>query len=209
VRPRRAAIERAKGLGREWIEPPVEALQTLYDRARALERERDADALMVLADLVNTWPDGAPDEAVPVVIRGMLRSAALMPDVGPNLDQAFQMYDGIVRRYAAHPDPDVRALVSRATFDRAWVLAQRERFDEAIAACTEALEYLGDATDPKGRVRIAVTLNWRAEWQEAAGRGDAAAADRRALLEHFAAGESAEIDGQLDAARAALGLAGT
>jgi hypothetical protein len=86
-----------------------------------------------------------------------------MPGLGPNLDQAFQMYGEIVRRYGAH-------------------------------------------SDPGGRATIAATLNWRAEWQEAAGRGNEAAADRRALLERFADGESAQIDGQLDAA---LGLAGT
>jgi tetratricopeptide (TPR) repeat protein len=61
----RAAVERAKALGREWLEPPPEAMQAHYDRACALEDEgRTADALTVLADLVNAWPDGPPEEAV-------------------------------------------------------------------------------------------------------------------------------------------------
>jgi tetratricopeptide (TPR) repeat protein len=201
----RAPLERAKALGGEWVEPPVEAMAGLRDRAYALEEEgRYEEALLLVADLVNAWPDGPPDAAVTIVIEGMLRSASLSLRLGPNLETALQMYDEVVRRYGAHERPEVRVLVARSTFDKAYVLGHEGRLDEAIAACTDALEYLGDATDPEGRAGIASTLNWRAHWREAAGHGDEAAADLRALLERFPEGESAEIDGQLASARAAL-----
>src|SRR3954453_15234186 len=196
------AFQQAVTLGGPLAQPTEEVMSQLYDEALALADEgRHAEALSVLADLLNPWPDGPPEEAVDIAVAAMLRAAEYASQVGASAEAMLQMYDELIRRYGDRADADVRWNVAVAMFEKAKVLGDTERVDAAIETCTEALAYVGEAEGSSFDALIVAGLNCPPNPLAFPGRDEAAEADFRAVLDRYAEGESAEIDRHISFAR--------
>jgi tetratricopeptide (TPR) repeat protein len=173
-----AAFGQAAELGGDFAKPSPDAMRDMYEQACSLTNDgRHPEALLVLADLINPWPDGPPEDVLDIVVVAMLDAAELAGTVGENPGASLELYDEVIRRYGDRTDPWVRASVASAMLGRAEALGGTAGPEAAIRACTEVLAYLGEAADPEGKVQIAAALNDRAFWLAGAGRGEAAAAD--------------------------------
>jgi tetratricopeptide (TPR) repeat protein len=182
-----AAFEQAEALDGEFARPDRVAMLGAYHRALArLDEKHYADALQELTDVMNPWPDGAPDDSVDVFVSAMVLAGDIAVKAATETSGAGLIYDDVIHRYGAHGSPHVRANVALAMLGRAAILGEDGDPEAAVTGCTEALSYLGDdSNDDIDRV-VASALTRRAQWLRALGRHADAAADYRAVLDRFA-----------------------
>ena len=117
-----------------------EAMRALYEQAHGLLLAgRDGEALEVLASLLNSFMDDAPERALDVVSDGLVLAAAAAYGVGDS-SAAVKLYDEAIRRFGKRTEPALRSSVAMAMRGRARLLARSGRDEEALAAYREVLE---------------------------------------------------------------------
>ena len=86
----------------------------------------------------------------------LYRAGALAVD--GRTDRAVTVYDELVARYDADPDPETRRVVALALFAKALTLAKADRFDEAITACEVAIARYRNTSVPELSDRVIEAL---------------------------------------------------
>jgi tetratricopeptide (TPR) repeat protein len=134
------------------------------------------------------------------------------------------VYDGIVERYAEHPEPVVRQNAAGAVYNKAIRLSALKRFDEAIALYDEIVDrhradpgstlraLVGEALLMKGAglMELGRTDDARESWRDAVKHGDPTAAQNLVWLAGLskdvaAAGDAMADYGRLTIAREVQG----
>lgn len=209
------AIMFAEGSSEPMLQ--TEAISALYRKALALRTwERYAEALDVVAELLNTFvpppaPGAAPvvlapSDALPDIAQAFLLFPLLAGDFG-QADDAIPMYDKMIEILGDEEDADVREAIGRARLSKAALLGRRGQLTAAIEICREVLSGIDDLGGQASMTLKAMSLIDQGLWLKAAGEHEAARTCFRELVDGFQSGHDEEVDAALERARQELAAA--
>lgn len=186
-------------------------LQALHDEAVELAAQaKHKDATKVLGRLFSRFEEIEADDPTmasashaPIVSQSMLLAAQIAEQLGHD-KQARQLFDAVPRKCGDSTDVGVRSNVITAMQSKAGNLRGRRRgLKDALATYDEALERLGDPTEPELRLRLVEVLNARAQnLSELKRHDDARAAYDRAIDAANVPVDDPEIQQEIDTDRA-------
>lgn len=167
---------------------------------------RMAEALAVQDDLAHRFADAPEPEIRKLVKMALIRRAIAIGYLkeGEEGITTYDEYDDVASRFAEDRDPETRGLLARALYTKGFLLWERKRSKEAIAAWDDVVRRFTDAQEPGVREWVAKALQGKGSTFASLELRDEAMEAYAEVVRLFANSPEKEIEEVVERARSGL-----
>ena len=191
-------------VGQTEEEPVSLRIDALY-RVADLERRlgNDGASRKVAEEIVATYFDNHPDDAVEVLVAATLLLAKLYDKSGDS-DEALALLDRLLVTYGRPSIAGHALTAALANGNAGWTLGHTGQVDEAIVRYRTAIDWLQHASPPEPEREAAVMRARLAYFLHEAGRHEEANQMCDEIIRTYANTEDPEVAGQVESAHEML-----
>jgi tetratricopeptide (TPR) repeat protein len=120
---------------------------------RALDREMEAESL--LNEVEERFAQSEDGQTRAYAAEALFDKGVMIADQGEH-ERAITVFDVVIGRYGADPEPVVLAEVAPAMMQKGVQLCETGRFDEAVAVNDDLIDAYRDSTVPRVRQQVAI-----------------------------------------------------